>query len=312
MTHSSLLIRLKRTIKKEIYQPMVAPYLPDEYELLWGGDASKRLLMPVFKPLRRLRDKRKFIKNLRGSDIFIVGHPKSGNTWITFMMAIILFSDYQNKINIANIGSYAPVIHGRDSDIVKCKSFTNTRIFRNEWPVYEKYYPKTIYLIRDPRAVLVSYYNMFKIYFNRNDVSLDEFVTEYLSNGYIQSWEPVMRWDRQVLFWLDKQSRHQNTLIVKYEDAVADRRTTVERIAKFSEVDCPEKLIEKAIERGEFSSMQADEKKHGAESYPGQISNRGKFIRKGKVDGWKEELNANTAGKIEKAFGEVMKKVGYY
>ena len=57
--------------------------------------------------------------------------------------------------------------------------------------------------------------------------------------------------------------------------------------------------------------MRADEDQHGAESYPGKIGERGKFIRKGKVDGWKEEMTSDIVMRIDDELSSEMKKFGY-
>ena len=174
MNSNNLIHSVKQIIKKEIYNPIVSDYLPPEYEKRWGATKNAKL-SHIFSPLRKWRDKRKFIQNLTDKDLFIVGHPKSGNTWIAYMTAILVFNDLSGQINLANIGTYAPVIHGRDSDIHKHGNNGNTRVFRNEWPVYPEHYPKTIYLIRDPRAVLASYYQMYLTYFAKENVNSERF-----------------------------------------------------------------------------------------------------------------------------------------
>ena len=157
--------KIKRRIKREILQPLRAPYLIPEYERLWGK-YNDRILLPVFAPFRRCRDRRVFQHELRQTDIFLIGHPKSGNTWLAYMLAIILNKDFNRHINLATIGDYVPVIHGRDSMIVKYRNLFNPRVFRNEWPIYPDRYPKIIYLIRDPRSILVSYYHMYNTLFD--------------------------------------------------------------------------------------------------------------------------------------------------
>jgi hypothetical protein len=57
--------------------------------------------------------------------------------------------------------------------------------------------------------------------------------------------------------------------------------------------------------------MRTEEETFGAEPYSGTKGERGFFVRKGKIDGWKEELSTDLAKKIEDTFMTAMKKVGY-
>ncbi len=57
--------------------------------------------------------------------------------------------------------------------------------------------------------------------------------------------------------------------------------------------------------------MRKDEENFGAESFPGEKGGRGFFVRKGKIDSWKEEMSVEVVEKIEKEFHPVMKKMGY-
>jgi len=110
------------------------------------------------------------------------------------------FQGFREKKSIwMNIDHYVPGIHFEDIAIERHPKLLERRVFRNEVPVYPQYYPRTIYLVRDPRSVLVSYYHMYRTIFNDTTTPLQDFVEEYLRNGNIQRYEPqIDRWDRQV------------------------------------------------------------------------------------------------------------------
>jgi hypothetical protein len=57
--------------------------------------------------------------------------------------------------------------------------------------------------------------------------------------------------------------------------------------------------------------MRANEEQFGAESYPGEIGRRGRFIRRGKADGWRDELDGESIDRIVREFAPVMKLAGY-
>lgn len=261
---------------------------------------------------RQYKNRRnRFRDNLNATDSFLVGHPKSGNTWTAYMLAIVENSDINHHINLSNIGEIVPVIHDRDFIIDTFSKLRSPRIFRNESPLYPELYPKTIYLIRDPRAALLSYYHHCVHDTGNRDWSMDDFVDEMLEVGCIKSLEPhLVRWDRQVRAWLDRR-KSQPVEIVKYEDLKQDQHNTLIRMLDFLEIPHDRDLIDLAVQRSSFSSMRKEEEVYGSESFIGERGSKGYFIRKGEVDSWKSELPVNTIRKIENAFGETMEKAGY-
>lgn len=271
-----------------------------------------KIIRRPFRPLKRFYYKKKeqnhFKQLLRPSDIFLVGHPKSGNTWLTYMLGVLIQEKFGKNITMANISDFIPTIHAEDNKISLYAHFPDPRFFRNEGPVYPDLYPKTIYIIRDPRAVYVSYYHHYLQ--AGGNLSMEDFVNELLIYGCIRSFEPfIVRWDRQVLQWLDL-SKWQFVKIVKYEDMKKDRHKILKEVADFAGISCGEKDITMAAERGSFDSMRKDEEKFGAEAY-GSKRGKGYFIRRGEINGWKEELSYEVSERIKNEFSEAMQKVGY-
>lgn len=286
------------------------PYFPPEYEEKWGKPA-RNTLDEIAAHYRKSRARRKFARDLRGSDVFVVGHPKSGNTWTAYIIGLLLAEDFEHSVNLANVGEFVPVIHGKDCEIAEYPDLPNPRVFRNEWPVFPELYPRVICLIRDPRAILVSYYHMFKTITNDGATSISDFVAEYLEKGCVIRLEPNLRWDVHVNTWLDRSAQDDTVMTMTYEQMLADRRSAIVKLARFIGVEASDKLIEMTESRSSFSSMKADENQHGAESYLGLKSQKSAFIRKGKAEGWREELPEDDVRAIEAVLGKTMLRAGY-
>ena len=165
--------------------------------------------------------------------------------------------------------------------------------------------------MRDPRAALLSYYHHCVHDTGRTDWPISEFVDEMIDVGCIKSLEPhLVRWDLQVEAWLDR-AGHQPVSVVRYEDLKGDCLGALRKLGEFIGLDHDESLLQLAVERGDFSRMRKDEQTFGAESYAGEKGKRGFFVRKGKVDSWKEEIPAEVVEKIETKFHPAMKRLGY-
>ena len=272
----------------------------------------------------RLREPR-FRRALRRTDVFLVGHPKSGNTWLAYMLAVFLADDREGEVNLYNVGDYVPFVHGRDHEIATYSHLPDPRVFRNEYPRYPDRYPGTLYLVRDPRAVLVSFWHMFVTMFDDRGLSLARFVDGYLTGTVpFDAWHRHLpRWDRQVSAALRRADRGDRIHIGRYEAFVEDRAAALRRVAEFigcvpaghvpagTSVPDFEARLSRAGARGGLEAMKEVEDRHGAEAYVGRARGEGRFIRRGRTDGWREEMDPAVASRIEAEFGPVMEHAGY-
>lgn len=289
------------------------------------NDSLIKNIRKVFRPLKRFYNQHKarrkainhFKKHLRPTDIFLVGHPKSGNTWLTLMLGILIEKNFSKNITLGNIQEFIPSFHARDGTIKLYGHFPDPRIFRNERPIYPELLPKTIYIVRDPRSAYVSYYHHClhdNYIFNRGSLEwkFEDFVEEMLTYGCIRSVGAYMiRWDKQVSQWLER-SKNQPVKIVKYEDMKMDRRKVLEDVVEFAGIPCSEEDIDMAFERSSFNNMRKEEETYGATPYSGTRGEGGYYyVRQGKTDGWKDEMSQDIVKRIEREFCETMKKVGY-
>ena len=272
---------------------------------------AERITGAINSRLALRRQNREMAAKFRPGDVMFVGHPKSGNTWMAYMLAVLHQRHDPETVTTATVGQFIPVIHARDADVDSFPKLATPRIFRNEGPQFPDVYPRTLYIVRDPRSALVSYYHHCKHDTGNQAWSLDDFVDEMLEYGCIRSLEPfLVRWDRQVLDWHERKSR-QAVHIVRYEDLKSDCLAELHKVASFCGLPTESTLLETAVRKGSFSEMRKQEVEHGAEAFPGEKGSRGFFMRKGEVEGWRDELSARSLKRIEEAFAPAMELTGY-
>jgi Sulfotransferase domain len=227
------------------------------------------------------------------------------------MLATLVEKHSGKRATLANLQEFVPAFHASDLKIENFSKLPNPRMFRNEGPKFPELYPRTIYIVRDPRAALLSYYHHCLHDTRDQNWKLDDFLDEMLEHGCIKRLEPyIIRWDKQVCDWLQR-ANHQPVQIVKYEDMKKNRRAVLQEVVRFTGISCNEQDIAQAVERSSFENMRKEEETYGAEPYSGTKGEGGFFMRRGKVDSWKEELSAHAKTRIETEFGKTMRKLGY-
>ena len=85
-------------------------------------------------------------------DVFLVSYPKSGNTWMRFLVGNLVFPN--DPITFANVERRVPSIYGMSGR--KLRLVPRPRYIKSHEPFHSKY-QNVIYVVRDPRDVAVSY-----------------------------------------------------------------------------------------------------------------------------------------------------------
>ena len=161
-----------------------------------------------------------------------------------------------------------------------------------------------IFLIRDPREVLVSYSH-------HANYPLDKLIKIMTQKNAIapNGWETRLNWSQQYKSW--KLFESVPSLFIKYEDLVSYKLEVFSLIINFLSslinIDYDKNKISEIIKAIEFSKLQKLEKEKGfSESADGRV-----FFRSGKFDSWKNILTEQQKNKIEYELDDVMKIFGY-
>jgi hypothetical protein len=263
--------------------------------------------MRPFEKLTNLVDYLRFVRSIRPTDVFIVSWPKSGTTWLAFLVANLLKGSRPGQLNLRNSTRYVPDLNRgylkkrgfTDGFLNDLPLFPDPRIFKVHAP-YDKGLPKVVYLLRDPRDAIVSTWHYLRLQDATFSLSLKDFIRK---DGY---WP--CSWDLHVGGWLLDHD-HPDLLLVKYEEIHQDTYTVLRRVLDFSGIRYDGSDIAKAVETSRFDDMQRLEEKFGSVESGGVAGER--FIRKGKIGGWRQELDRESLLIIEKKYIDVMESVGY-
>jgi len=225
-------------------------------------------------------------------DIFLVSYPKSGNTWMRFVFSHMMKKG-QETINFHNVHEIFPEYH--ISKLNELNSQPRPRLIKSHL-LYNKKFPKVVYLIRDPRDVYVSYY-----FYLKNKLPENTTFKEFLRKKDLYP----SRWQTHVESWLDKP----NTLILKYEDLLAEPVQKVSEIVDFVGFNFSHEEIAAAVEKSTVKKMQEVEEKFGRRA--NEEDNCEKFVRKGEKGDWKNHFDDEDLAFLIAEAGLTMKKCDY-
>jgi len=277
--------------------------------------------------------------------IWLASYPKSGNTWMRLFLKTYLSPGMQ-KINLRepiNIGKSFVKDKSFPSDeiIEKCNiNFTNFNEIAKNWETMQDYinlnnrtnYIKThnalctingnkfttekntsgaIYIVRDPRDVVISYSNYLgESIENTTNLMMESDrgeEGEYKNQRYVRSL--LGTWSDNYNSW--KSFRSLNFLIIKYEDMLNNPQSTFMKVLKYleqlGELSVDKEKLNFAISETTFQNLQKQEKISGFK----ENQSSKPFFRQGLAGTWQKELKPEIQKKIENKFYKEMEELRY-
>ena len=236
------------------------------------------------------------LTEIRSTDVFIVSYPKSGNTWVRFMLANAMENELE--VTMRNINDYVPGIYNFREQI---NASFGIRYIKTHDPFFDCY-PKMVYIYRDYRDVLISFYYYLR---RRDDYKgdLDQFVKFY------QDKLPFGTWQEHVQKALEFKEKHPNRmLLVRYEDLIEEPNAQLEKILLFTGIKS-KKPLKEIIASTSFEQLRLNEEVHG-NVFGDQVA---PFFRKGEREQWRAELSDELLNHIlsNKNTESAMRKLSY-
>lgn len=238
---------------------------------------------------------------MKDSDVFLASYPRSGNTWLAFLVYELVTG---REAGFEDVSRIVPSV-ARSSEAWEVLPGKGRFLRTHELP--RRKYQKSIYLVRDVRDVVVSEFE-FHRFLGLYDQDLNSFLQLFLKgrvNGFggwrdhVQSWLNVRKHDPSRCLWL------------KYEEMKMDPVRELGRIAKYLQLDISAEAISRAVENNTVSRMQKKEEAADTLAVFGDTRSGQRFIRKGEVGGWRSRLSSVQVQQLNQYAGEMLASLGY-
>jgi hypothetical protein len=247
---------------------------------------------------------------VRPDDTFVVSYPRSGNTWTRFLLANLLHP--QEPVTFLNIGRLVPDAEVQSSRYMR--DLPSPRLIKAH-TYFDPRYRRVIYIVRDPRDVAPSEYDLLRKYRRIVDgYPLERFIGDFVDGTGPLTSAGWGTWGENVASWAVARGARSGFLLLRYEDLKSDPEKELKRIAEFLRVDASPELLQTTLDRSSADRMREMEKTQ--DKNWGSTKNKNKrsdipFVRTASVGGWRTNLGTDSVAKIESAWGHIMAQLGY-
>jgi len=249
---------------------------------------------------------------LKPQDIFQASYPRSGSTWLRFILFQILQGE---EAGFGKIDKCIPEIH-QHRGVPPILPAGGRLIKTHEQ--YRKEYTRSVLLVRDVRDVILSSHaravelGLAPLVSNGD---FDSFMLSMLEGRALQ----MGSWQEHTRTWLDSPlAKNGNLLVVRYEDLRKKPEQVLGQLLEFLGVTADSRVIRKAIEDNSLQQMRAKEdkaRKAGEQTAlleaNKRIGEEGRFVRKGAVAGWRDKLTDAQIKIINRYAGNMLATLGY-
>jgi len=279
--------------------------------------------------LRRRRLAQLELAKAHAANFLIIGHPKSGNTWLKVMISRLYQLRYDlPESKLINTDEFAR----KNPNIPRLAATNGYYSYEGEVgkllaagaPDNPLRHKPVLFLARNPIDIAVSWYHQFTKRQSRAKQELiNHFVAHPIDRRTVQMWEFVRHSDiglpsliEYENTWVRNIAALPHGMLVKYEELRAEPVPTLHKITKLMGEEFSQEEIRAAVEWGSFDNLQKLETS-GTFSQGGmKLVNAGDpstyKVRRGKVGGYRDDFPPEQVAELEALVRDnILPELGY-
>lgn len=243
-------------------------------------------------------------RGLNRDDVFVANYPRSGSTWLRFMLFEIL---RQKNAEFDDVNRHIPDIGGQIGAVAVLPN--RGRLIKTE-ELFRPDYRRAIYIVRDARDVALSEYAYNKAQ-GWIDCSFARYLTMFINGNAC----PYGSWEEHTRSWIESPLNDRGDLmLVSYSELKRNTESTLARIAEFLRVRAPARVIQNAIQNNSLENMRKKEDRApqiGYDPRTKSIAEDNRFVRSGEVGGWRGRLTPAQAEYLNRNLGKMLVRLGF-
>ncbi|XP_053308572.1 sulfotransferase 2B1-like [Spea bombifrons] len=241
-------------------------------------------------------------------DVYIVTYPKSGTNWMIEILSLLKQGGDPSWCRNVPIWLRSPWYETKEGQS-QIKDVTSPRVLTSHLPfhIFAKSFftskAKIIYVMRNPKDILVSLYHFAKILCLYKDPrNFQEFVEDFLQGNVLYG-----SWFDHIKGWMQMKD-NSNFFTITYEELQQDLRGSVEKICKFLGKEYDDALIDAVVKHSSFQVMK-ENKMSNYSIMPQNFMDhtKGTFMRKGVIGDWKNHFTVAQSEYFDSVYEKKMK-----
>ncbi|WP_271078519.1 sulfotransferase domain-containing protein [Aurantiacibacter sp. MUD61] len=278
--------------------------------------------------------------NTDGKIVWLASYPKSGNTWLRFLLGFALGLSDEDEDAFSPVSGISSSRHYFDSVLaLDTHELTRNEIDRARPGVYGflHQHAQSLQFVKahdryrvlpDGRAIFPARCSRAAIYIVRNPLDVAVSYAHHLSNEDHADVVDAMSTPNRIIGGGTKEQIEQDlgdwsghfrswtlqgkipVLVIRYEDMKENTELELRRIFRFLEIseDAFAMPLSQAVEKADFTRLQELERERGFAEKPVRARS---FFRSGRVGDGCRVLPAELIARIVDEHGEVMRELGY-
>ncbi|BFZ24860.1 hypothetical protein BsWGS_27898 [Bradybaena similaris] len=242
--------------------------------------------------------------DVREDDIWVVSFPKAGTTWLQEIVYLIVNNGNFEAASQTNIDERFPYFEFIVPGMKAISQMPSPRLIKSHLPLsllpnqITQKKPKVIYIARNPKDTVVSYYNFITKFLTELEITFSG-TFETFCQLFVDDLVYYGPWWKHVKEAWDKRD-DENVLVLFYEDLHIDPHKTVQDIALFLGRPVSKGVVDAIVKHCSFESMKSNKSVNYDWLKSGEIARKDEsFLRKGQVGDWKNHLSVDISQKLD-------------